>query len=201
MKKKHKKPKKNFLPFTHQDLELKNGLLQYARDLRAKQGFENQLASGFIYASFTEYLGDHLLENLKFFIYKGTYNQYAGILFIDETTAADQLTLGQIIGKLKKYSFPDKEGILELFEGICKARNTIFHNFANSDISGLEKIITEDLITIQDKTEELLNKINVIYVGLQTILLPRNQVSGQNKEKETGATQSEQEKQEGEVET
>ncbi len=199
MKKPKKKPKKIFLPFTHQDLELKNGLLQYARDLKAQVGFENQLASGFIYASFTEYLGDHLLENLRYFIHKGTYNQYAGILFIDETTTNDQLTLGKIIEKLEKYSFPDKDGVLELFMEICHARNNIFHNFANSDKSGLEKIISEDLITIQNKTEELLDKVNVIYVGLQKILLPQDEApSSAHVEEETGAAQAVHKKEKGE---
>lgn len=199
MKQKNKKPKRIFLPFTHQDLELKNGLLQYARELRAKQGFENQLASAFIYASFTEYLGDNLLENLKYFVHKGSYNQYAGILFIDETENEDQLTLGAIIWKLRKYSFPDKEGVLELFKEICEARNTIFHNFANSDMSGLEKIVTEDLITIQNKTEELLDKINVIYAGLQVILLPRDEAPTQDQQKEAGVAQAIQQNKEGEV--
>ena len=75
MSKEKNKLKKIFIPFTHQDLELKNGLLQYGRDLKAKTGFENQLASAFIYASFAEYLGDNLLENLRYFVYKGSYNQ------------------------------------------------------------------------------------------------------------------------------
>lgn len=171
MKQNKKKTKNIFLPFTHQDLEIKNELLQYARDLKAKQGFENQLASAFIYASFTEYLGDNLLENLRYFVHKGSYNQFAGILFIDETTVFEKLTLGQIIYNLRKFSFPDKTMVVELFEEICEARNNIFHNFANSDMSGLEKIITVDLITIQNKTEELLEKINVIYAGLEKILI------------------------------
>lgn len=176
MNKKSNKPRKIFIPFTHQDLELKNGLLQYGRDLKAKSGFENQLASAFIYASFTEYLGDNLLENLRYFIYKGSYNQFAGILFIDESHKEERLTLGQIISKVKKYNFPDKENVLELLKEVCDARNNIFHNFANSDIQGLEKIITIDLITIQQKTEELLDKINIIYAGLQKILLPQPEV-------------------------
>lgn len=168
-----KKVKKIFLPFTHQDLELKNGLLQYARDLKAKEGFENQLASAFIYASFTEYLGDNLLEHLRYFVHKGSYTQYGGILFVDETNKGDQLTLGQIIFKLKKFSFPDKIGIIELFEEICTARNKIFHNFANADATSLERMATVDLTTIQNKTEELLDKINIVYGGLQQILLPQ----------------------------
>lgn len=173
MKLNKKSPKKIFLPFTHQDLEIKNGLLQYARDLKGKLGFENQLASAFIYTSFTEYLGDNLLENLRYFVHKGSYNQFAGILFIDERITSEKLTLGHIISNLRKFGFPDQPNVIGLFEEICEARNNIFHNFANSDMSGLEKIITVDLITIQNKTEELLDKINVIYAGLEKILIPQ----------------------------
>ena len=179
-----KKPKRLFIPFTHQDLELKNGLLQYGRDLKEKTGFENQLASAFIYASFTEYLGDNLLENLRYFVHKGSYNQFAGILFIDELHKEEKLTLGQIISKLKKYNFPDKDSVLELLKDICDARNNIFHNFANTDIDGLEQIVSVDLLTIQQKTEELLDKTNVIYSGLQKILLPQPESVSQKGQQE-----------------
>lgn len=196
--KSNKKPKKIFLPFTHQDLELKNELINYARDLKAKQGFENQLAAVFIYASFTEYLGNHLLDNLRYFVHKGSYNQFAGILFIDETNKDEVLTLGRIIDKLKVFSFPDKDGVIDLFEDICEARNNIFHNFAKSDMSGIEKIVTVDIITIIDKTEQLVEKINVIYAGLQTILLPQPDLSEKAKDS-NGMAQNIEESEEGKV--
>jgi hypothetical protein len=180
------KLKKIFIPFTHQNLDLKNGLIGYARELGSKQGFENQVAAAFIYISFAEYLADHLLENLRHFIYKGSYNQFAGILFIDESGKEEKLTLGQIISKLKKYNFPDKEGVLDVLDEVCKARNNIFHNFANTDASGLEKIMSVDLITIEQKSEELLDKINVIYAGLQKILLPQAENTSGNNNGEKG---------------
>jgi hypothetical protein len=180
MKKSKNKLKRIFIPFTHQNLDLKNGLLQYGRELKSKVGFENQLASAFIYASFAEYLGDNLLENLRYFVHKGSFNQFAGILFIDESNREEKLTLGQIVSKLKKYSFPDKEKIIELLDDVCDARNNIFHEFAKTDLTGLEKIVLVDLVTIQQKSEELLDKVNVIYNGLQKILLPQPEVNQAN---------------------
>lgn len=165
------KQHRKFIPFSHDNLELKNGLINYARDLRQKTGFENQIASTFIYISFVEYLANNLLQNLRYFTYLGSYNQYAGIIFIDERDSNKVKTLGQIIGEIDKFNFPDKVEVINLFSEVSTARNKIFHNFASVDLEGLEKILTDDLVAVQDKTEELLQKINVIYAGLQKILL------------------------------
>ena len=75
---------KDFVPLGHENIDIKNKLIDYARKLKEKEGFENQLAASFIYTSFTEYIAKNLLENLRYFTYKGTYTQYAGILYIDE---------------------------------------------------------------------------------------------------------------------
>lgn len=162
--------KKKFIPLSHEDLDLKRNLLQYARDLRPKDGFENGLASAFIYSSFTEYVAENLLDNLRHFVYQGVYSQYAGILFIDERWDQKKKTLGQMIGELEKFDFPDKSAILQCMRNVSEARNRMFHNFAKSDQAGLEDLLSKDLKTIQDQTEELINKIDVIYQGLRKIL-------------------------------
>lgn len=162
--------KKKFIPLSHDDLELKRSLLQYARDLKNKPGFENVLAAAFIYSSFTEYVAENLLENLRHFVYQAVYSQYAAILFIDERDDIKKKTLGQIIGELEKFYFPDKQAILRCMRNVSEARNRMFHNFAKSNHAGLEELISKDLWTIQDQSEELINKIDVIYQGLGKIL-------------------------------
>jgi len=164
---------KKFKPLSHDNLEVKQWLLKVARDLMNKQGFENGLAASMIYSSFTEYLAENLLRNLRYFTYQGTYNQYAGIIFIDETkTSKSKKTLGQSIGEIEKFNFPDREGILECLGKINDARNRIMHEFSKSDFEGIKKMVTEDIFLIRNKTEELVNKIDVIYAGLQKVLNP-----------------------------
>lgn len=164
---------KKFVPLSHEYLELKNGLINYARELKKKTGFENQLASTFIYVSFAEYIASNLLENLRHFVHTGSYNQFAGILFIDERNCEKIKTFGQTIGNLGKFNFPDKQGIIHLLSDINQARNRLYHNFVSADPKKMEEIMTNDIVSIQEKTEEVLAKINVIYIGLQKILMPQ----------------------------
>src|SRR3989339_659624 len=156
-----------FIPWSHENLELKNELLNMARQMRLKTEFENQLAATFIYISFVEYLANNLLGNLRYYTYIGSYTQYAGIIFIDERQHRKTRTLGQAIEELTKYQFPDKESIIHLIKIISVTRNKIFHSFATCGIEELRKIVNEDLIDIQEKSEELLQKINIVYVGMQ----------------------------------
>lgn len=170
--------KKKINPLSHEDLALKQWMLKFARDLAEKDGFENGLAGAMIYSSFSEYLAENLLENLKYFVYKGTYDQYAGILFIDETKSGkSKKTLGQNITELERFNFPDKEGILKCLRNITEARNNMLHQFARTDIEGLKKIVLQDVSTIRQETEELVQKIDTVYAGLKKILTAANQNS------------------------
>jgi hypothetical protein len=105
-------------------------------------------------------------------IYEGSYRQFAGIIFIDErkTKTKKPRTMGQTIGLLGNFSFPDKDAILLLFQSISKGRNNLFHNLAKIDEDSAE-ILDKDMNNIKLKTEELLDKINVVYTGLQKILV------------------------------
>lgn len=167
------KTEKKFQPLTHDDLELKQELLEHARSIKSKQGFENGLAAAMIYSSFAEYLAENLLKNLQYFVYKGTYNQYGGIIFINEANVSkSKKTLGQNIHELERFSFPDKSGIISCLQQIAQARNNMLHQFAKSDIDSLQKIILQDVFTIQNETEELVSKIDVVYAALGKILNP-----------------------------
>lgn len=171
--------KKKFVPFSHDNLELKNELIDYARQLRNKVEFENQLASSFIYASFAEYLAKNLVDNLNYFIYWASYNYFGGIIFFNRQEVKKPQTFGLIINTLSDFEFPDKISIIKLFSEISIARNKIYHTFASSDIKELNEIVSKDVILIQEKSEELLVKINTIYTGLNKILVkPENKNNG-----------------------
>ena len=161
-----------FTPLTHEDLELKRSLISYARKLKSKAGLENQLASSFIYASFTEYAAWHLLKSLRYFTFEGTYIKYRGSLFMDERDRGDvgKETLGKINAELDRFNFPRKSSIHKLVKEINEARNNLFHNFAKSDSKGLDNLLSKDLVEIQDKTESLLREMDGVYKDLRIVL-------------------------------
>lgn len=176
-----KNKEKKFIPFGHENLDLKKELVNHARSLKDKTDFDSQLVSTFLYISFAEYLGNHLLVNLRHLVNIGTYNQFAGILFIDETDDSRSKTIGQILKEIDKFDFPDKKGIKILLSQIQKLRNKFFHTFIESNIKELEKMIKDDLPQIREKTEDLITKIDVIYAGLWKILNPKYKTATETK--------------------
>lgn len=172
-----KKSDKKFIPFVHENLEIKNELLEMARKARSCKEdncLEMQLASILIYTTITEYLAENILETLTHLVREGTYTYFAGVLCIETIRSQDdrKMTLGDAIKQIKKFSFPDKNNIIGCFSVILRSRNSIFHNFAKSDLDCITKFVKDDLPTIQDKCEELIKRINTIYMGLQKILSP-----------------------------
>lgn len=173
---KNNKPVKTFHPFTHENLDIKNELLNLARKARAsgeERKLENDLASILLYSSIAEYLAENLFENLTYFVKTSTYNNFAGILFVEKISNKDNhMTLGEMMREIDKFSFPDKKEIMKCFDAVCTARNRIFHDLAKSDINSITEMLSKDLPLIQEKCEELIAKINTIYLGLGKVLLP-----------------------------
>lgn len=172
-----KSQKKKFQPFAHDNLEIKNELLQLARNAKTgEKKLENDLASVLIYSNIAEYLAENLLENLNHFIYQVSYINYAAILYVESVSKSNsKMTLNQLIGEIEKFSFPDKENILANFRKIAESRNKIFHNFAKSNLDTIKSLIENDLPVIQEECEEVITRINTVYAGLQKILLPQEQ--------------------------
>lgn len=137
---------------------------------------EAQLGCAMIYASFAEYMAGHLLDNLRHLMYQSTYRDFAALLFVDQRPKKSDkpLTMGGTVGRLKTYGFPDKEAILELLASIGNSRNNLFHNFAKSDVKGFE-VLTADIESIKEDSEELFEKINTLYIALRKVLLPAEQ--------------------------
>lgn len=173
-----KKQNEKFVPFHHEHLDIKQELLQMARNIKTSEqeqtttNIQIDLASVLIYSNMTEYLAENLLESLNYHVKKSTYREFAGILYINCTYSEDSnMTLGALIKELNKFSFPDKENILKSFKKISESRNRIFHNLAKSSLDEIGKLIKEDLPTIKEQTEKLIEKIDIIYAGLQKILV------------------------------
>lgn len=165
--------KKQFKPFEHEDLQLKNYLIDYARTLASKGDLEAQLACAVIYASFAEYMAGHLLDNLRHLMYTTTYREFAAILFVDQRKDSKVRTMNQVVSLLQGYEFPDKKEVIDLLQSINKSRNNLFHNFAST--SGDQfNVFDDDIDNIKTKTEELFTKIGIIYAGLVKILLPNS---------------------------
>lgn len=175
---KKKVEKKKFQPFTHENLDIKNELLQMARNARPVSGqerkLENDLASVLIYSNIAEYLAENLLENLNHFVRESTYRDFAGILYVESVSSDNSnMTLGMTVRQIGKFNFPDKTKILACFRKITESRNRIFHNFAKSDIETIGELVNKDLPIIQDECEEVITRINTIYIGLEKILKPQ----------------------------
>lgn len=178
-----KTQKKKFQPFTHDNLDIKNELLQLARNAKTgEKKLENELASILIYSNIAEYLAENLLENLNHFIYQVSYTNYAAILYVESVSkSSSKMTLNQLVGEIEKFSFPDKDNILTNLRKIAESRNKIFHNFAKSDLNTIKLLIENDLPIIQEECEEVITRINTVYTGLQKILIPQD-VAPINKE-------------------
>jgi hypothetical protein len=164
---------KKFIPLGHENLDTKKWILSFARELMSKKGFENGLAAAMLYSSMAEYIAENLLDNLKHFISISSYAKYSGIVFFDQTNEKNKpKMLGNIIGEIDNYVFPDKAGILGCLRKISVSRNSMMHEFAKADMERIKKIILNDIFIIQNQTEELVTKIDTIYVGLGPILRP-----------------------------
>lgn len=159
-----------FQPFIHDNLDLKNELVQLARWAIDDESVEKRLSAVLIYSNIAEYLVEHLLDSLNHCIYENSYKNFGGILFLSSASWTSYGTIWTLIGELKKFTFPDKEEIIKCLEKIVKARNKIFHNFAKTDIETIGDLLSKDLPTIATETETLITKTNTIYASLQKII-------------------------------
>lgn len=171
----NKKTQKPFQPFIFEDVDTKNSLLTLARESAAKQEVENILSSTMIFAAITEYLAQHLLENLRYFMYTSTYANFGAIIFLDQRNKEQKRGLGETIDALNEYEFPDKQNTVNLLKKFNKCRNHFFHKFMNLNNENVSDY-SEDIRIIRETTEELIGKINVIYSGLGKILIPQPNV-------------------------
>lgn len=165
MAKRNYKTSAEFLPFIYEDLETKNNLIALARELKDKDGIENSLSSTMIYASLTEYLAQHLLQNLRYLTYRATYLRLNAIVFMDQRDKEQVKGLGETISSLSEFEFPDKVDVINLLKKFNGARNHFFHQFMGINNNNSVQF-DKDIRTIRECTEDLIDKFNTIYLGL-----------------------------------
>jgi hypothetical protein len=178
-----KKSEKN-LPFVHRNFDTTVNLLNLARNLSQKSkekdaDVSNILASTMLFVSVVEYMAQYLLNSLRELVKNNTYLGFNGIMYIDETKKNEKFTLGQYVSELRKYSFPDSQEIIRLFEEISRLRNIVFHNLSKMDEKELVKI-DECMGTIPDLAEELITKVDTVSEGFRKMIYPQQEQKGQN---------------------
>lgn len=154
----------------HEHLEIKNNLLGSARAMWASNDFEKQLASLIIYASFAEYLAEHLLGSVKYAVENASYAQFGAVLYLNsnEKKSNKPLTMYDYINRLESYEFPDKVNIIPLLKSVGQARNKLFHDFARikpEDADKLDRYVK----SIQEGTEELIDRVNMVEATIKAL--------------------------------
>jgi hypothetical protein len=149
---------------------MKNDLLELARGMWNSNAFDKQLASLVIYASFAEYLAEHLLSSVKYAIEIASYAQFGAIIYLksDDEKSPRPLAMYDYINRLETYEFPDKANIVPLLKSIGKARNQLFHNFARikpEDGNKLDQYVK----SIQEGTEDLIDRVNMVENTIKTL--------------------------------
>lgn len=151
-------------PFLHQDLEIKNGLLQLARDFKAKDeedDIAHPLAAALLYANLADYLAANLLCGLREMSEEATREYLNGRIVIRPKRELNQPLEATIRG-LKEFEFPSREKVLELLAEIKANRNKLAHEIFKTPSSELETV-GDAVAKVGDKTEELIKVINAIY--------------------------------------
>ena len=178
------KKQEKSLPFIHKNFQTTVNLLELARELSKKSKEENAdvsnvLASTMLYVSIVEYLAQYLINSMRELVENSTFKSFDGIMYINETNKNEKFTLGQFVFELRKYSFPDSQEIIRLFDEISKARNTVFHNLSKMDADELSKI-DQCMLMIPDLSEELIQKIDIVSEGFRKMIYPAQEHSTQN---------------------
>lgn len=158
---------KKHAPLDHEHLELKNNLLELARGWWQTGDLEKRLASLIIYASFAEYLAEHLLNSLRYAVERASYSAYSAIVYLKPKEVTNRPpTMYDYINRLEGFEFPDKSNIIQLLKDISKPRNKLFHNFARIKP---DEAIDKFLEDIQAGTEELINRVNTVEAALKAM--------------------------------
>lgn len=165
-----------FQPFWHDELEIKQKFLELARDFTKNpdnsESVAHQLAGGLLYANLAEYVASHLLESFKQIARQATTEFYFGVVYLQLPDSSEK-PLGGVIAELKSFEFPLKVEIIKLLEDIKTARDKLSHKILKLPASQLDEI-DESIRIISVNTEELVNKIDVVYAGMPPKSLKTN---------------------------
>lgn len=159
-----------YVPFEHDNLEYVNNLIAFARQQRQNNTSESVIASSVIYANLVEYLVTHLLKNIEHMVYLSTYFQFQSVFFMkSDEKKLNNRTLGQLKNELNYYEFPDKMEFMKLLELFSASRNSLLHRLMSRKTQEEISKLDGDIVDIQTRAEEVLQKYNVITEGLKSI--------------------------------
>lgn len=164
-----KKILEEFIPFEHKDLKYINTSLNLARQQKKSETLEGMMASNVIYTNLVEYLSRNLLVNLQHMFFLLSYKILNGIFFIKDKEEGKQIPkmLGQLIGTLRNYEFPDSLDFISTLEKFSQIRNSVFHSLLTISEEEMKKgKIDNQLTEIQETAEVILDKYNSITAGI-----------------------------------
>ncbi|HRH31866.1 MAG TPA: hypothetical protein PLK06_00920, partial [bacterium] len=159
---------KTFVPFNHEKAEIKNSLIEIARK-QDRATVEGALAATMIYANLVDYLGGHLLENLRRMISIYTFQKFGGVFHADYSKAETNIPLGKLIKELQSFEFPQKNDFIAQLKGFSKLRNRVMHELMKLDTSDPTQDMDTDITRIAQFAEQILEKYNVLTTGVAAI--------------------------------
>ncbi len=181
----------SYVPFAHDHIEFKNGLINFARQ-QNKSTPEGAFSAVLIYANVTDYLARHLLENLLKMISVQSFNKFGGVLFLEGDKKRTNLPLGELCKELKLFNFPDKDDFLHLLDEFNKLRIEVMHKLMEIEPGDTARKLDTSINRIGEIAEDLLTKYSAISSGLgvawNNALAPASQQSNVNTEHKPAET-------------
>lgn len=140
-------------PFSHPHKKILNVWLSEARKLLSDSSSSSseKLSGTLILVNQVEYICKQLLHSFSWANKKIVYTNCDGIFFLEEKDyTSSKEPLGTLINEIKKYNFPDKEGLISKLEKFNEKRILIVHKLLDN-----ESIKDEDTEIIKKLFEEL----------------------------------------------
>ena len=152
-----------FQPFKHSDYQNVKNFLDLAR--KQKVSIEGDFVAALVYINGIEYVAHHVHENLRCICHLVTKNELSGIIYSCEEIKKKNLTLGQTIDELEKYSFPSKEEFISNLTEFKRLRNKYSHNLLKTSDTAENKI-QPDMKKIRDTAENIFSIYDIIVRGI-----------------------------------
>ena len=154
-----------FVPFTHEDSDSKNKLINFARNQDTSK-VEGVMAATLIYTNLVDYLAQHLLENLRKMIAISSYKQFKASFYFDPSESKNGQSLGNTIRELGCFGFADKDDFLKLLTSFNKVRIKVIHELMKLNLNANGSNFDTDLANIKRMAEDILAKYNIITSGI-----------------------------------
>ena len=155
-----------YIPFEHDNLDLKNRLIQFARDQAKTNKPEGIMAAALIYGNVTDYIASNLIKTFRELIYWTSYYQFSGTLFqkMPDDKKLPKM-LGDMIKELENFEFPDHVEFIKCLRLFKDSRNNLFHRLFTLSEEKVKQA-DQDFVIIKEQAELILQKYNAISQGI-----------------------------------